>query len=130
MDADDMQNPAVPSGIDGVKSIMASTNQALALKEDGSVLAWGPNYEGENDIPENLGKVTKLSAGNSSVYALLADGTVRSWGNVKNGENHLPAELKKAMDISTGQFICRFALDSAGRIFTWGDNACDKDLPH
>lgn len=129
MEPDEFQNPAVPAGISEVKSIAAGAHQALALMNDGTVLAWGPNFQGENDIPDGLGKVVKLSAGYSSVSALLEDGTVRTWGNTINGEDRLPPELKKARDISIGHFTCRLALDSAGRIFTWGDHPCDQGMP-
>lgn len=129
MEPDDFLNPAVPSGVQGVKSIAAGAHQAVALLDDGTVLAWGPNSEAENDIPDSLGKVSKLAGGYSSVIALLDDGTVRTWGNTKNGENRLPGELKKARDIASGHFTCRLALDSAGRIFTWGDHPCDEGMP-
>ncbi|MBK8802956.1 MAG: hypothetical protein IPN71_13060 [Fibrobacteres bacterium] len=112
-----------------MKSIVAGAHHALALKDDGSVLAWGPNYEGENDVPEGLGKVVKLGAGYSSSYALLEDGTLRSWGNSKNREDAFSSGLRSLRDISSGQFACRLALDSAGRIFTWGEHPCDQGMP-
>lgn len=126
---DDFTNPAVPSDITGVKSITAGAHHVLALKNDGTVLAWGPNYEGENDIPEDLGKVAKLSAGYSASYALLENGSLRTWGNTKNGEDRLPPEMESVKDVSSGQFTCRLALDAAGKVFTWGDDPCDQNMP-
>jgi len=129
MGADDFENPSVPSGIRGVRAITAGKSHVTALLEDGRVLSWGPNYEGENDVPDDLGKVIKLAAGHSATIALLEDGSIRTWGNTKNGEDQLPPDLKKARDIAVGQFICRFALDSAGRIHTWGNDACLEGIP-
>jgi alpha-tubulin suppressor-like RCC1 family protein len=125
MRADDFQNPAVPPRTKSVKSIAAGAHHVLELFQNGRVRAWGPNYEGENDVPEDLDKVVKLAAGYSSSFALLANGTIRSWGNRKNGEDQLPADLKQAVDISVGQFTCRLVLNAAGHVFSWGQYPCD-----
>ncbi|HOX49988.1 MAG TPA: hypothetical protein PKY05_00770 [Fibrobacteria bacterium] len=128
-DGDDIRNLRIPSGIKGVKDIVAGAHHVLALKDDGTVLAWGPNFEGENDAPENLGKVAKLGAGYSSSYAILEDGTLRTWGNSKNKEDVFPPDLGRVRDFSSGQYSCHLALDSSGRIFTWGEHPCDQDMP-
>lgn len=125
----DPQGFRIPAGVKGVTKIAAGAHHVMALRLDGTVQVWGPNYEGENDVPEHLGKVSRISGGYSSSFAVLDDGTLRSWGNTKNKENAFPPGLGHVQEISSGQFTCRLALDSAGRIFAWGEHPCDQDLP-
>ena len=48
----------------------------MALKADGTVVAWGDNGEGQADVPAGLTDVIAIAAGLSHSVALKSDGTV------------------------------------------------------
>ncbi len=82
----------------GVKAIDAGNNHKLALKEDGTVWAWGGNHFGQlgNGNLDNsyttpvevkgLANVKSISAGDYHNIALKGDGTVWAWGMNDKGE--------------------------------------------
>jgi len=41
-----------PSGLSGVVAIGAGWRHTVALKEDGTVVAWGYNGNGQTNVPE------------------------------------------------------------------------------
>jgi alpha-tubulin suppressor-like RCC1 family protein len=49
-----------------------SGEQGLALKSDGSVIAWGSNAFGESTVPMGLSGVIAISAGGGNSLALRA----------------------------------------------------------
>jgi alpha-tubulin suppressor-like RCC1 family protein len=93
--------PLEVSNLDGaeLKAIAGGANHSLALKNDGTVLAWGLNQDGElgdgtntdsstpvevkdpNDPSGYLSGVKALTAGSSHSLALKDDGTIWAWGN-------------------------------------------------
>lgn len=91
------KTPAPVPGLDGVVAIAAGeAGFVLALRADGTVLAWGADLSGElgdgtgiqggcacvfhpTQVPGVSGAMA-VSAGAGSGYALLHDGTVRAWG--------------------------------------------------
>ena len=70
----------IPKGLSDVTAIAAGEYHSLALKKDGSVVAWGQNKNGECNVPENLHDVVAISAGNGQSLALKKDGTLVAWG--------------------------------------------------
>jgi alpha-tubulin suppressor-like RCC1 family protein len=83
-----------------VEEIAAGQGHTLALKEDGTVSAWGDNFFGElgdgtngakADSPEpvrvkDLEGVRAVEGGGSFSLALKEDGTVWAWGYNQDGE--------------------------------------------
>ncbi len=74
----------VPGGISDITAIAAAPIHRLALKTDGTVVAWGcddPQYDtGLCDIPAGLADVVAIAASPTHSLALRADGTVAAWG--------------------------------------------------
>src|SRR3712207_1303242 len=84
----------------GVEQIAAGQSHTLALKEDGTVWAWGDNFFGElgngingikADSPEpvrvkDLEGVRAIEGGGWFSLALKEDGTVWAWGYNQDGE--------------------------------------------
>jgi hypothetical protein len=62
------------------KAIAAGGSHNLALKSDGTVVAWGPNSFGEATAPSGLSNVVAIAAGDEYSLALQEDGTVVAWG--------------------------------------------------
>src|SRR5712692_2689789 len=62
------------------KAIAAGGNHNLALKPDGTVVAWGDNILGEATVPGALSNVAAIAAGLTHSLALMQDGTVVGWG--------------------------------------------------
>ena len=73
-------NPAVALAAGGYHSV--------ALRADGTLVAWGNNDAGQTDVPAGLDRVVGITAGLYHNVALRADGTIRTWGLVYNGAGY------------------------------------------
>ena len=124
-------------------AVAAGAGHTLALKDDGTVWAWGQNSHGQlgdgstanRSSPvqvKGLSQVVYIAAGSNHSLALQADGTVWSWGNNLYGqlgdgttENRAePVEVKDIADIiqvTAGEHHSA-ALDEDGQLWTWGSN--------
>jgi alpha-tubulin suppressor-like RCC1 family protein len=126
--------------LSGVVAISAGYGFALALLNDGTVVAWGDNQNGElgdggttdSSVPVPVGGLTNvkaIAAGGVFGFALLDDGTVRDWGAL--GENYfgpvqsltpVPVEgLPQATAIAAGGGF-RLALLTNGTVDSWGQD--------
>jgi hypothetical protein len=61
---------SIPSGLSNVVDVAAGDDYSLALKSDGTVVAWGGNGEGQIPVPEGLNNVYKIAAGPSHSLAI------------------------------------------------------------
>ena len=105
----DRNVPVVVAGVGGtgtLSGVVAVANyyaHALAVRSDGTVVAWGSNAWGElgdgstTDSPTpvvvrgvggvgTLGNVVAVAASSAASYALRSDGTVVAWGSNVNGD--------------------------------------------
>jgi hypothetical protein len=103
-------------------NIAASGPHSLALKSDGTVVAWGSNSNGEATVPVGLTNVVSLAAGIFHSLALKADGTVVAWGLDNSGQATVPAGLSNVVTIAAGGYhslaLRSAASDSAPTITT------------
>jgi alpha-tubulin suppressor-like RCC1 family protein len=136
--------PVRPFGLgSGVSQVAAGQEFTLAV-QNGTVLAWGTNTDGQlgdgtlegHLIPRpvsTLTNVTKVSAGLAHSLALRSDGTVWAWGDNSKGQlgngtqsdrrQPVPVSILTGVtDISAGD---RFSLArrSDGTVWAWGDNS-------
>jgi hypothetical protein len=100
----------VPSDLAGVGAIAAAQAQSVALKGDGTVVAWGcgvPFTYGQCNVPGGLSGVTAIAAGYFDSLALKGDGTVVAWGcggGFDYGQCSVPAGLPRVSAIAAGDY--------------------------
>ena len=111
----------VPPGLTDVIKVAGGAGHSLALKKDGTVVAWGLNDHYQTEVPTNLVDVAMISAGWDFSVALLTNGTVRAWG-LSLSYFHLldvPTDLTNAILVSAGTEHT-VALRSDGTVVSWG----------
>jgi alpha-tubulin suppressor-like RCC1 family protein len=89
----------------------------VALKNDGSLIAWGNNYHGQCDVPEGNDFV-KVAAGSEHSVALKTDGSLAAWGRNQAGQCDVPDGNNYA-DIAAGS-VTNVAITSGGSLVEWG----------
>ena len=113
----------IPPGLSDVTAISAGNVHSLALKGDGTVVAWGcvTKDNAACTVPAGLSGVTAISAGANHNLALKNDGTVVAWGNNTSGQTNVPAELSGVTAIAGGGWHS-LALKGDGTVGAWGNN--------
>ncbi len=112
----------VPAGLTGVKAIAAGWGHSVALKQDGTVVAWGINDHGkQSTVPAGLKNVIAIAAGGDTTAALRRDGSVVAWGYNGFGQTNVPPDLGKVTGLSLGYDHVLALLDN-GKVRAWGHN--------
>jgi hypothetical protein len=106
----------VPAGLTNVVAVAADDTHNLALKGDGTMVAWG---YGPTNVPAELTNVVAIATGEECNMALKAGGTVAVWGNNYYGQTNVPANLTNVVAIASGRWHC-LALKSDGKVTAWG----------
>ncbi len=115
-----------------------SVSVSFAIKEDGSLWAWGGNYglfgngtTTPSAIPIKIGKDSNwkfINYSQSNVFAIKDDGTLWAWGDsgLGNGTTNsslVPVQIgieNQWKDVSSKQHT--FALKNNGTLWYWGKN--------
>lgn len=111
---------ALPADATNIVAIDASILGPIALRADGTVLAW----DRSPPPPPGLSNVVAISAGEAFHVALKADGKPVVWGWFPYDEvsnKTPPARLTNAVAISSG-FDHAVALTADGNLIPWGAN--------
>lgn len=107
----------------GVTSISAGTGFVLALKNDGSVVAWGYNPSGQTLVPATAQSgVTAIAAGSEFSLALKEDGSVIAWGSNTSGQTSVPLAAQSGVSAIAAGGSFALALKKDGSVIAWGDN--------
>ncbi len=140
-------NSSVPGqvvGLSGATAVAAGTNYSLALKNDGTVWAWGINDRGElgngSAVPysttavqvSNLSGVRAIAAGSKFALALKNDGAVWAWGANDLGQlgNATPTTSGTPVQVSSLSGVVAIAaglehglaVKTDGTVWAWGAN--------
>ena len=115
----------VPPNLSNVVAIAAGNWHTLALKADGTLVAWGGeggyNY-GQGIVPEGLAGVKAIACGFWHNVALLENGSVVSWGYNSFGQTNVPPSVTNAIAIGAGSSHS-FAIRRNGSVVSWGNNS-------
>jgi hypothetical protein len=111
-----------PAGLSGVTAIAAGLSHSLALKVDGTVVAWGVSYNGYMEVPLGLSNVVAIACGYSHDLALKQDGTVVAWGANNRGQTNVPPDLTNVVAIASYGYHS-LALKSDRTVVAWGWDA-------
>jgi alpha-tubulin suppressor-like RCC1 family protein len=121
-----------PAGLSNVVAVAAGGNHTLALRTNGTVVAWGENTDAEGNIagqsaaPWGLTNVVAVAAGEYHSLALKADGTVAAWGDNSQGQIGVPPDLTNVAAV-VGGGAHSVALHGDGTLTAWGadwNNQC------
>ncbi len=129
----------VPAGLSSVIAIAAGGYHSVALKTDGTVVAWGAGKRntgsiqdidyGQSIIPAGLSGVRAIAAGVVHTVALKSDGTVVAWGANFFGETNVPSGLTGVIAIAAGGNSSA-ALKGDGIVVAWGNSGSgQRNLP-
>ncbi len=124
----------VPQELSGIIALAAGDQHALALKADGTVVAWGAQAAGQIAVPSGLSNVVALAAGGHVSGAVRSDGTVVLWGDTTSGILTPPEGLRDVVQLAIGgsnsaHIYHALALKSDGTVVGWGDNTRAQAAP-
>ena len=94
--------PAAISNANNYIAIAAGSSHSLALRTNGTVVAWGNNGYGQTNVPAGLSNVIAIAAGGYHSLALKSDGTVAVWGQNTYGQLNVPAPYTNLFALSGG----------------------------
>ncbi len=109
----------VPMGLTNAVAVAAGLNDALALRDNGTVTAWGANDFGITNVPPEVTNVVSISSGWLFHAALRGDGTVVTWGCALTGA---PTELSNVVALAAGGHQFCLALKQDRTVVAWGYN--------
>lgn len=111
------QAEVLPSLTD-VVSLAAGGTHNLALKRDGTVVAWGDNgFYRQCEVPAGLSNVVAITCGQISSMALRNDGTLLTWGH----ESQYQPALSNVV-LMAGGFFHHLAVQADGKMTFWGSH--------
>jgi hypothetical protein len=68
----------VPSGLTNIAAIAAGYEHNLAVRSNGTIVAWGANLDGQTNVPPGISNAVAIAAGKMDSLALLGDGAASS----------------------------------------------------
>jgi alpha-tubulin suppressor-like RCC1 family protein len=101
--------------------IAAGDDHSLALKNDGTISAWGNDAYNQTTDAAGVTNARAVAAGGMFSLALLNDGTISAWGNNTQNQTTIPAEATGIVAIASG-YEHALALKDDNTVIAWGRN--------
>jgi alpha-tubulin suppressor-like RCC1 family protein len=123
-----------------IKSVYSTNTAFAALKQDGTVIAWGEavsgaDITGVNSTLNSGSPVSSIYSTNSAFAALKADGRVITWGDPDTGGSTTSVDSSLNSDFSANPVVSIFstnhsfaALKHNGKVIAWGNPTYGGDL--
>ncbi|KUK47510.1 MAG: Uncharacterized protein XD74_1891 [Actinobacteria bacterium 66_15] len=121
----------------------SDSGHSLAIKDDGTLWAWGYNSAGQLGLGDTVNRVVptqvgtdtdwaSVTAGNSHTLAIKDDGTLWAWGRNYFGQlgqgdtndRHVPTQVGTDTDWAqaAGNNYSSYAIKTGGALWAWGSN--------
>jgi len=107
------------SPMTNIVAVAAGRGHSLALRGDGTVLAWGFGYYGQTSVPAGLSNVVGIAAGYNFSVAIARGGQVVAWGRNDEGQINVPVDATNVAAVSAASFHA-LALRADGTVTRWG----------
>ena len=122
----------MPANLTNIVAVSAAAagnyfNQNLALRDDGTVVAWGNYFASQTNVPDGLCDVIGIAAGSDNFLALKNNGTVVSWEGATIFP--VPASATNVTAIAVGVNGYNLALTKDGGVISWTNGAASYALP-
>lgn len=135
--------PVQAQGLTGVTALAAGYHHTVALRQDGTVWAWGQNRYGQvgdgtttgRTTPvrvQGLSSIVAIAVGNDHTAALRLDGTVWTWGSNLSGQlgdgttifRYTPIQAQGLSGVTAlaAGGVHTVALRQNGTVWAWGGN--------
>ena len=118
----------VPPGLSNVRAFAVGSYHSLAVRSNGTVVAWGRHTGGETNVPASATNVIAVAAGDAHSLALRGDGTVIAWGTNTSGQLNVPFDATNIVAIAAGS-AHSLAVRGDGRLVAWGAASAIQPLP-
>jgi hypothetical protein len=121
----------VPASATTVIALAAGDGHCLALKSDGTVVAWGQNNASQTNVPATLTNVVSIAAGSSHSLALKRDGTVALWGRLPpvGRPATVPLDATNIVGLAMGPGAQHgLFLRADGTVLDWGNTNYDVNI--
>ena len=92
-----------PGTGNNIAALSAAIDHSLALDTNGSVLAWGYDFDGQCDVPAGLDHAAGVAAGGFFSVALKSDHTVLAWGDNQFNQTLIPSDATNVIAISAAR---------------------------
>ena len=121
--ANESGQTTVPPALSDVVAISGEYTCSLALRSNGTVVAWGSGSSAMY-LPAGLSNIVAIDSGDYHSLALRSNGTVVAWGDFSYGQTTVPSGLSNVVAIAGGN-LHSLALKnngSVGTVVAWGSN--------
>lgn len=134
-------DPLLPGRDVPTTGVVSSYDSAYALRDGGTVWAWGQNHRGQlgngtttdTSVPvqvPGLSDIGSIETNGSGVFAVRSDGTVWAWGGNRFGQlgigtitdSPVPVQVTGLPQVRsiTAEGVSTYALTTEGTVWAWG----------